>query len=197
MVERSWNHGTFPDDPIPIDLPLPRSRLFRFCCPGTGGIRPPLPFAERRSGAACRAKPGEGGPSGKLFLTLAVEDDLKNGQIKEGSVLWNAAGDAAAFAVGNSQRFDAWAFVRAKEGWKYLKLPKPGDAEKTALANYQSVPSKWEGNRLTLTITGSPSGKADAPGFSGSLVVAIDVEAGTAKKLEENIVTPAPAQESR
>jgi hypothetical protein len=137
------------------------------------------------------------GPSGKLFLTLAVEDDLKNGQIKEGSVLWNAAGDAAAFAVGNSQKFDAWAFVRAKEGWKYLKLPKPVDAEKTALTSYQSVPSKWQGNRLTLNITGSQSGKADAPGFSGTLVVAVDVEAGIAKKVEENIVTQAAVKEGQ
>ena len=134
------------------------------------------------------------GPSGKLFLTLAVEDDVKNGQIKDGSVLWSPAGDAAAFSVGNPQKFDAWAFVRTKEGWKYLKLPKPGDAEKTALASYQSVPSKWQGDRLTLDITGSQTGKADAPVFSGVLVVAIDVEGGSARKIEEKVIAQAPVK---
>ncbi|WP_367871113.1 hypothetical protein [Luteolibacter sp. Populi] len=138
------------------------------------------------------------GPSGKLFLTLAVEDDLKTGQIKEGSVLWSPAGDAAAFAVGNDQKFEAWAFVRATEGWKYLKLPKPADAEKGTLTSYQSIPSKWQGDRLTLNITAaSPTAKPDAPALSGSLVVAIDVEGGSAKKVEETIATPAPVKEAQ
>jgi hypothetical protein len=136
------------------------------------------------------------GVSGKVFLTLAVEDEVKAGRAKEGSVLWNAAGDGVAFAVGNSRLFDAHAFIRTKEGWKHLKLPKPGDAGKTVWDSYHSVPSEWQGNRLSLVVSGSHSGEAGAPRFSGSMMVAIDVEGGSAKKVAEDIVTVVPDKES-
>ncbi|WP_035605564.1 hypothetical protein [Haloferula sp. BvORR071] len=128
------------------------------------------------------------GVSGKLFLTLAVEDDLKQGEIKEGSILWSAGSDAVAFAVGNPQHLDTHVFVRTKEVWKDLKLPKPNDEKGNPLVGSQSVPAKWQGNVLSLTISGpSPTGAAATPSYSGSMSVAIDIEAGTAKKVEEKI----------
>ena len=127
------------------------------------------------------------GPSGKLFLTLTVEDEAKEGEVKEGSLKWNAAGDGVAFSVGNSREFNAHAFIRTKEGWKHLKLPKPGD-EKTVWDSYHAIPSSWQGNRLSLTVSGPHAGKEGAPAYSGSLVVAVDIEGGSAKKVEETIV---------
>jgi hypothetical protein len=133
------------------------------------------------------------GVSGKVFLTLAVEDDMKEGEIKEGSLIWSAGADGVAFAVGNTRSFKAHAFIRAKEGWKHIKLPEPGD-EKTVWDSYHSVPTKWQGDRLSLTVSGPHAEKSAAPGYSGSMVVAIDVERGTAKKVEESIVV-VPAKE--
>lgn len=127
------------------------------------------------------------GASGKLFLTLKVEDEAKEGEIKAGSLMWNAAGDGVAFSVGNSREFNAHAFIRTKEGWKHLKLPKPGD-EKTVWDSYHAVPSGWEGKRLSLTVSGPHAGREGAPAYSGSMVVAVDIEGGTAKKVEETIV---------
>lgn len=127
------------------------------------------------------------GVSGKLFLTLAVEDEAKEGELKEGSLIWNAAGDGVAFAVGNSREFNAHAFIRTKEGWKHLKLPKPGD-EKTVWDSYHALPAGWQGNRLSLAVSGPHAGKEGAPAYSGTMVVAVDIEGGTAKKVEESIV---------
>lgn len=128
------------------------------------------------------------GVSGKLFLTLAVEDEVKDGQVKEGSLLWNAAGDGVAFSVGNSRLLDAFAFIRTKEGWKHLKLPGPGDGGKIIWDNYHALPSKWEGKHLTLTVSGPHAGKADAPTYAGAMTVEIDPEGGSAKKIDETIV---------
>jgi len=127
------------------------------------------------------------GVSGKLFLTLGVEDEAKEGEIKEGSLIWNATGDGVAFAVGNSRLFNAHAFIRTKEGLKHLKLPKPGD-EKTVWDSYHAVPSSWQGKRLSVTVSGPHAGKEGAPAYSGSMVVAVDIEGGSAKKVEESIV---------
>jgi hypothetical protein len=137
------------------------------------------------------------GASGKVFLTLAVDDEVKEGTVQEGSVLWNAGGDGVAFAAGNSRLFDAHAFIRTNEGWKHLKLPKPGDPEKTVWESYHSVPSKWQGNRLSLAVSGPHGGKPGAPGYSGSMTVAIDVEGGSAKKVGEDIVIVVPDKETR
>lgn len=133
------------------------------------------------------------GVSGKVFLTLAVEDDEKEGAIKEGSLLWSGGADGVAFAVGNTRSFKAHAFIRTKEGWKHLKLPAPGD-DKTVWDSYHSVPTQWQGERLTLTVSGPHAEKSAAPAYSGSMIIAIDVEGGTAKKIEESIVV-APVKE--
>ena len=130
------------------------------------------------------------GVSGKEFLTLSVNDD-----VKEESIVWNASGDGVAFAVGNSRLLDAHAFIRTKEGWKHLKLPEPGGDGKT-WESHHCIPSKWEGSRLSLVITGPHEGKPDTTTYSGSMTVMIDPETGTAKKTGENIVV-AKDEESR
>lgn len=137
------------------------------------------------------------GASGKVFLTLAVDDEVKDGEVKEGSVLWNAAGDGVAFAVGNSRLLYAHAFIRTTEGWKHLKLPEPGDGGKTVFDSYHSVPSAWQGNRLTLTVTGPHAGQAGAAAYQGAITVAVDIEGGSAKKVAEDIVTVVPGKEAR
>jgi hypothetical protein len=133
--------------------------------------------------------------SGKVFLTLAVEDGAKEGAVMEGSMVWSAGADGVAFAVGNSQLFKAHAFIRTKDGWKHIKLPEPGDGAKIVWDNYHAVPAKWTGDRLTLTVSGPHVAKTDNPTYTGSMIVAIDVEGGTAKKVEESIVV-AQAKES-
>lgn len=127
------------------------------------------------------------GVSGKEFLTFAVDDEMKEGEVKEGSVLWSPDSDGVAFAAGNSRLLEAFAFVRTKEEWKPLKLPEPG-GEGKIWDNHHVLPSKWLGKNLTLTISGPHAGKADAPTYAGAMTVAIDPESGIAKKIDEKIV---------
>ena len=135
------------------------------------------------------------GVSGKEFLTLSVDDEVKEGEVKEGSVLWSPDSDGVAFAAGNSRLLEAFAFVRTKEEWKPLKLPEPGSDGKV-WDNHHVQPLKWQGKQLVLTISGPHAGKADAPSYAGSMTVAIDPEAGVAKKIEENIVVEKDDKES-
>lgn len=133
------------------------------------------------------------GVSGKEFLTFAVDDELKEGEVKDGTVLWSPASDGVAFAAGNKALIQAFAFVRTTEGWKPLKLPTPG-AEGKVLENPHVQPSKWQGKQLVLTISGPHGDKAGAETYSGTMTVAIDPESGVAKKVEENISTEKNAE---
>jgi hypothetical protein len=136
------------------------------------------------------------GVSGKEFLTFAVDDELKEGEVKEGTVLWSPESDGVAFAAGNKGLLQAFAFVRTKEQWKPLKLPEPG-GEGNIWDKHHVQPSKWQGKQLVLTISGPHAGKADAPTYAGTMTLAIDPEAGVAKKVEENIVVEEDDKESR
>lgn len=128
------------------------------------------------------------GASGKLFLTLEADDSEKTAQIKEDSLLWDAKSDAVAFSVGNSRSLKAHAFIRSKEGvWKHIKLPEPGDGKTATYESYHSIPTKWDGNVLTLTVSGPHAEKPTKGAYAGSMTVAVDIEGGTAKKVEEKI----------
>jgi hypothetical protein len=126
------------------------------------------------------------GVSGKEFLTFAVDDELKEGEVKNETVLWSPASDGVAFAAGNKSMIQAFAFVRTTAGWKPLKLPVPG-AEGKALENPHVQPAKWQGKQLVLTISGPHGGQAAAGTYAGTMTVEVDPEAGVAKKIEENI----------
>ena len=134
------------------------------------------------------------GVSGKKFLTLAVNDELEGGQVTEGSVLWNAESNGVAFAAGNERTLRAFAFVRTKEEWKPLKLPEPGGDGKV-WENRHVQPAKWVGKTLVLTVTGPHPAQAGSPAYAGTMTVAVDPEAGTARKIVENIVVEKPAAE--
>ncbi len=127
------------------------------------------------------------GASGKLFLTLEADDSEKTAQIKEDSLLWDAKSDAVAFAVGNPRSLKAHAFIRTTKGWVHLKLPEPGDGKAAVYESYHSIPSKWDGNVLTLTVSGPHAEKPAKGAYAGTMTVAVDIEGGTAKKVEEKI----------
>lgn len=135
------------------------------------------------------------GVSGKEFLTLAVDDEVEGGVVKEGSLVWSAGSDGVAFAAGNDRILQAFAFVRTKEQWKPLKLPEPG-SEGKVWKNHHVQPFKWTGKHLVLTITGPHPAEPGAPGYSGTMTVEVDPEAGTARKSEENIVVEKMDKES-
>ncbi len=135
------------------------------------------------------------GVSGKKFLTLAVDDEVKGGVVKQGSLVWSEGSDGVAFAAGNERILQAFAFVRTKEQWKPLKLPEPG-GEGKVWKNHHVQPFKWTGKQLVLTITGPHPAEADAPGYSGTMTVEVDPEAGTARKSTENIVVEKVDKES-
>ncbi|QJE94492.1 hypothetical protein [Luteolibacter luteus] len=126
------------------------------------------------------------GVSGKEFLTFAVDDELKEGEVKDGTVQWSPNSDGVAFAAGNKSILQTFAFVRTKEEWKPLKLPEPG-GEGKVWANHHVQPAKWQGKQLVLTITGPHDGKAGTETYAGTMTVAVDPESGVAKKVEENI----------
>lgn len=136
------------------------------------------------------------GVSGKEFLTFAVDDELKEGEVKDGTVVWSPNSDGVAFAAGNKGVLKVFAFIRTREEWKPLKLPEPGGDGKV-WENAHVQPSKWQGKQLVLTVSGPHAGKADAPAYAGTMTLAIDPEAGVAKKVEENIVVEKDDKESR
>lgn len=136
------------------------------------------------------------GVSGKEFLTFAVDDELKEGEVKDGTVLWSPDSDAVAFAAGNKGLLQTFAFVRTKEEWKPLKLPEPG-GEGKVWENHHVQPAKWQGKTLVLSISGPHGGKAEGATYAGTMTLQIDPESGTAKKTDENIVAEKNDKESR
>lgn len=135
------------------------------------------------------------GASGKEFLSFIVDDELKEGEVKDGSVVWSPNSDGVAFAAGNKNALKAFAFIRTKEEWKPLKLPEPGDKDKV-WEGAQVQPSKWQGKQLVLTISGSHGGRSGAPAYTGTMTVAVDPEAGVAKKIEQRIAVENDDKES-
>jgi hypothetical protein len=161
-----------------------------FAAPGDKVVRLPSPkgdlvlLVEQRTTGADTVKLE--GVSGKEFLTFAVDDELKEGEVKDGTILWSPASDGVAFAAGNKSVIQTFAFVRTTTGWRPLKLPAPG-AEGKVLENPHVQPSKWQGKQLVLTISGPHGGQAGAGTYTGTMTVEIDPESGVAKKIEEDI----------